>query len=699
MKRLMTFFMLFCFCFYGFAQNAESDFETAPDEAYGGVTITKYVGWDTAIKIPAAIGGKPVTAIGQGAFAKMNLTEVTIPEGVKTIVGAKVDSNGNLSYGSADGAFAGNKLTKVTIPGSVEIIGARAFYENSLAAITIPAGVTSIEALAFYENSLAAITIPASVTSIGALAFSHNMLAKITVSGSTVIGNYAFARNKQLTSVTLGVHCVFNWSAFIEEDDYYKWNHTANIGERGSNLHYDYFCNDRKAGTYAVDLKYRAPKESGEFTYLETRYGADITGYAGSAVAVRIPEKVNGLTVKYISSKLSTAWDNGTRGISDKIERLLIPNTVTAIGNNAFSGNKLTSVVIPDSVTYIGGSAFSGNQLTSVTIPDSVTCIGWRAFSDNQLTSVTIGKGITAISDGMFSSENGYGYLTSVVIPDSVTYIGNNAFSGNKLTSVVIPDSVTNIRYSAFSGNELTSVTRPDSVTFIGWRAFSGNELTSVVIPDSVTYIGNSAFSSNQLTELTLGNGVTYLSGFDRNKLTSVVIPDSVTSIGDWAFSGNELTSVTIGSGVSLGDDAVPCDDYYNKNGKKAGVYTQYEREWMDTGTAKQKDLEKQEQAAAQQKAHEEQVAAQQKAYEEQVSAGQQMVAIRQRLVPLLGKKLDKKQFAEFKAIYKECIAVISVNDSVRKMFDEYRFNELIEGIIKVLDKNQKKEFDAEFRK
>jgi hypothetical protein len=56
-----------------FAQSAESDFETAPDEVYGGVTITKYVGWDTAIKIPAAIGGKPVTAIGKEAFAQSDL--------------------------------------------------------------------------------------------------------------------------------------------------------------------------------------------------------------------------------------------------------------------------------------------------------------------------------------------------------------------------------------------------------------------------------------------------------------------------------------------------------------------------------------------------------------------------------------------------------------------------------------------------
>ena len=70
-----------------------------------------------------------------------------------------------------------------------------------------------------------------------------------------------------------------------------------------------------------------------------------------------------------------------------------IPNSVTSIGNWAFSGCRgLTSVTIPNSVTSIGESAFFGCRgLTSVTIPNSVTSIGWSAFSCcSGLTSVTI---------------------------------------------------------------------------------------------------------------------------------------------------------------------------------------------------------------------------------------------------------------------------------------------------------------------
>jgi hypothetical protein len=101
------------------------------------------------------------------------------------------------------------------------------------------------------------------------------------------------------------------------------------------------------------------------------------------------------------------------------------------------------------------------------------------------------------------------------------------------------------------------------SVTSIGFGAFSGSQLTSVTIPNSVTSIGDSAFSNNQLT--------------------SVAIPNSVTSIGDLAFSNNRLTSVTIPANVSLGSssfDSGSFRSYYNKKGRKAGIYTYDGRNW-----------------------------------------------------------------------------------------------------------------------
>ena len=236
-----------------------------------------------------------------------------------------------------------------------------------------------------------------------------------------------------------------------------------------------------------------------------------------------------------------------------------IPNSVTSIGDSAFSGcESLTSLTIPDSVTFIGNRAFEGcSSLTTLTISNSVTSIGDSAFSGcESLTSLTIPNSVSSIRDGAFSSCSS---LTSLTIPDSVTFIGNLAFEGcSSLTTLTISNSVTAIGDSAFSGCEsLTSLTIPDSVSSIGSSAFSGCEsLTSLTIPDSVSSIGDSAFSwCKSLTSLTIPNSVTSIGSsafFWCKSLTSLTIPNSVTSIGDSAFENcSNLTSLTIPSSVT----------------------------------------------------------------------------------------------------------------------------------------------------
>ena len=108
----------------------------ASDDA---ATLVRYFGSDSKVDIPAELGGKPVTEIGEWAFAYYSsLTEVTIPEGVTSI--------------RAFAFRSCSSLTKATIPEGVTSIGDSAFaYCSSLTEVTIPKSVTSIEFFAFYD--------------------------------------------------------------------------------------------------------------------------------------------------------------------------------------------------------------------------------------------------------------------------------------------------------------------------------------------------------------------------------------------------------------------------------------------------------------------------------------------------------------------------------------------------------------------
>ena len=111
-----------------------------------------------------------------------------------------------------------------------------------------------------------------------------------------------------------------------------------------------------------------------------------------------------------------------------------IPNSVTSIGDEAFSGCKMSDVDIPDSVISIGESSFAVCDMTNVIIPDSVTSLGYNAFGGNYMTSVTISNNVTSIEGSTFF---GCTNLTSVTIPDSVAAIGIVAFYHcNSLTDV-----------------------------------------------------------------------------------------------------------------------------------------------------------------------------------------------------------------------------------------------------------------------
>ena len=264
-----------------------------------------------------------------------------------------------------------------------------------------------------------------------------------------------------------------------------------------------------------------------DYTYNALDDGTiEITGYSGSAENIVIPAQIDGKSVTRIGNN---AFEKSSA------KEIVIPDSVTEIGSQAFSGcGKLTGVSIPNSVTMIRDRAFFDcNSLASITIPDSVTDIELQAFCNcTSLKSVTIPASVTDIGDEAFGYyfndideleikkvdgfkinyvKNTYGhyYATKNGFSDEDCIITNELsdgtleisnYAGNSATYEIPGEidgkKVVRIGDYAFSDcTELTSVTIPDSVTDIRWRAFYNCvSLKSVTIPKSVTYIDNYAF-------------------------------------------------------------------------------------------------------------------------------------------------------------------------------------------------------------
>lgn len=159
-----------------------------------------------------------------------------------------------------------------------------------------------------------------------------------------------------------------------------------------------------------------------------------------------------------------------------------------------FNCDELVGIIIPDSITSIGQAAFYQSNIQSITLPNSVTSIGEQAFYQTKLTTINIPNSVTSIGQAAFAYNS---YLTSVTIGNSVETWGSRVFGDcTALTSVIINSP--NIGQTAFENcSALSSVTLGNTVTEIGTTAFyKCDSITSITIPSSVTNIGGNAFTS-----------------------------------------------------------------------------------------------------------------------------------------------------------------------------------------------------------
>lgn len=123
------------------------------------------------------------------------------------------------------------------------------------------------------------------------------------------------------------------------------------------------------------------------------------------------------------------------------ITKLLIPDSVIAIGGEAFSGNTaINEIIVSRKLEYIGQKAFCGcKMMTGFNLPNTVKYIETEAFDGcwNAFRELNIPASVRHIGSHAF---RGCDTLEKVVFAGPIDSIGSGIFeSCEKLSEIVVP--------------------------------------------------------------------------------------------------------------------------------------------------------------------------------------------------------------------------------------------------------------------
>ena len=539
-------------------------------------------------KITKIVIPNKVTELGKACFkGTSNLAKAVLSKSIKVIPeaafqgsgfgGAITNSNGVEYSGSGVDTNLEISFNGVTPEESLlEKIGSNAFNCSSVSDDTFLSGLTKLTEIgdnAFSFADFSTLTIPACVETLGKEAFQANWyLTEVTFAGGSKVKEFPMGLFGGSITAT-GAPNAVNGKVLYPCINLTKITFPENLEKIG-----------RGCFSYCVSLKTGGTEEkmvTNEVNFPNTLLVID--EYAFSHCAVWATNS---------NPKLGAYPFYSNFGI----EKIVVPDSVTTIGKNAFEENKFLNTLvigkgvteIPDKMCYNCGAypidtannkeikeesrlIANGEVVTSspeytsdnytplefdglkdLTLPDTIEKIGTSAFDgcfalDFESTYGALPANLMEIGANAFQKCKS---LTEIEFGSKLTKIGNNAFNeASQFISEKIGNTTIKHQYYGLTDVDFTFAT---SLSSIGSNAFANTNITSIIFPEGVTELpGNVCLNSYNLKTVETGNALTKVGSYafkDCYKLSSVTIPYSAELAKD-AFSGyaaNETQLLTV---------------------------------------------------------------------------------------------------------------------------------------------------------
>lgn len=309
---------------------------------------------------------KSLTIVGNSAFRDNSISKLALNYGLKSI-------------GTC--TFEANKITgTINIPVTVEKIDAQAFKSNQIEAVIFSknSALTTLGSYAFSQNKISnAIMMPKGLTKISSYVFSNNTISSLSFeegSVATVIERNAFSGQAKSIKGTLEI------PASVTSIDFWAFTGALDVNLLTFGENSKLITLGEAVFTNNIIKKVVIPS-----SLVTVGSGGQGGAFTNAGIEELIFEE---------NSHLETI---ATRAFQlNKISSVVIPKSVKTIGTQAFHANRIASLTFEAGsvLTTIGDQAFSLNALTTEglgKLPNTLTSLVTNAFSGNaRLTQITL---------------------------------------------------------------------------------------------------------------------------------------------------------------------------------------------------------------------------------------------------------------------------------------------------------------------